>query len=73
MSLAEGVAYGNLVGVASSYGMNRVTSGSSATSALYLKVIGDSQTGQRMPPSGTLSQDQIEMIRDWIDAGAANN
>ncbi|MEZ4647901.1 MAG: hypothetical protein R3E97_03795 [Candidatus Eisenbacteria bacterium] len=73
MSLAAGSAYGNMVGVASAYGMDRVTPGSPFSSVLYLKVIGDSETGQRMPPSGSLTADQIEMIRAWIEAGAAND
>ncbi len=74
MSLAAGSAYNNLVNAASSYGIDRVEPGDAQNSALWLKVIGDQSTGNRMPLFMTpLTQDQTDMIRDWIDAGALDN
>lgn len=43
--------------------------GSSATSRLYLKLIG-TEFGQQMPPTGPLRQEQIDIIKRWIDEGA---
>ncbi len=74
MSLASGSAYGNLVDVASAYGIDRVEPGNSAASALYLKVAGDASTGSRMPLGrAALSTDDIDRIAAWIDAGAKND
>lgn len=43
--------------------------GSSATSRVYLKLLGP-RFGQQMPPTGPLAPEQIEIIRRWIDEGA---
>jgi ankyrin repeat protein len=43
--------------------------GSSASSRLYLRLIGN-QWGPQMPPTGALSQEQINTIKAWIDQGA---
>ncbi|MBI3048540.1 MAG: ankyrin repeat domain-containing protein [Acidobacteria bacterium] len=43
--------------------------GSSATSRVYLKLLGP-RFGQQMPPTGPLAPAQIEIIRRWIDEGA---
>lgn len=43
--------------------------GSSATSRLYLKLIG-TQFGQQMPPTGPLPQEAVDTIKRWIDEGA---
>jgi ankyrin repeat protein len=43
--------------------------GSSGNSRLYLKLLG-SQFGPQMPPTGPLSAEQIETIKNWIDQGA---
>ncbi len=73
MSLAPGAAWGNLVDVASGWGMDRVEPGDADNSALYLKVIGTS-IGSRMPLGRpAISSDQAEMIRAWIEAGALDN
>src|SRR5262245_58048798 len=44
--------------------------GSSASSRLYLRLVG-SNYGQQMPPEGSLSQGEIGVIKAWIDQGAA--
>ncbi len=46
-----------------------ITPGNSVGSRLYLKLIG-SQYGPQMPPTGSLSPEQIDVIKAWIDQGA---
>jgi hypothetical protein len=78
MSLASGVARGNLVNVVSAYGgRQRVSPGNAANSVLYLKVIGSAITGGaggRMPlGAAALSQAETDSIAAWINRGALNN
>jgi ankyrin repeat protein len=46
-----------------------ITPGNSAASRLYYKLIGN-QYGPQMPLTGPLSQEQINIIKAWIDQGA---
>jgi ankyrin repeat protein len=46
-----------------------IVPGNSAASRLYLKLIGN-QYGPQMPPTEPLTQEQIEIIKTWIDEGA---
>lgn len=48
----------------------RVVPGNSANSMLYHRLIG-SEFGPQMPPKGPLRPEQITLIQDWIDHGAA--
>lgn len=77
LNLQQGSAYGNLVNVASRQNgaFLRVKPGDAANSYLYMKLIGDSRaSGDRMPQgSAPLSDSQLDVIRDWINAGAENN
>src|SRR5207302_6057998 len=52
-------------------GANRasIVPGVSGSSPVYLKLIGK-QPGLRMPPSGPLAAEQIEVVKTWIDQGA---
>ncbi len=43
--------------------------GSSESSRLYQRLIG-SQFGAQMPPTGVLAQDEIAILKRWIDEGA---
>ena len=43
--------------------------GNADGSRLYLRVAG-TKFGQRMPPTGPLSAEQINLIKTWIDQGA---
>jgi hypothetical protein len=55
---------------------DRVVTGSSATSYLYVKVSQPDPPGGgsgRMPPGLPLEDCEIEAIRTWIDDGAAND
>jgi ankyrin repeat protein len=44
--------------------------GSSASSRLYLRVAGNTQFGNRMPPTGPLKAEEVAVIKAWIDGGA---
>jgi len=46
-----------------------IAPGNSAGSRFYLKLIGN-QYGTQMPPTGPLSQEQINTLKAWIDQGA---
>jgi ankyrin repeat protein len=48
---------------------SRIRPGSSATSRLYLRLIG-SDYGPQMPPTGALPPEEIARIKAWIDEGA---
>jgi ankyrin repeat protein len=51
-------------------GRRRVVPGSSGNSFLYHRVKGG-EYGLQMPPSGPLRPEQVQVIRTWIDQGAA--
>lgn len=82
LSLAEGAAYGNLVGVPANNpnaGMSRVTPGDPEASFMFKKInctnlnsIPDTPYGRRMPRSGPpyLSAEDQARILDWIQQGA---
>ena len=46
-----------------------IVPGNSAGSHLHLKLIGN-KYGPQMPPTGPLAQEQIDVIKAWIDQGA---
>lgn len=78
MSLEEGEAYANLVGVKRSFDSEiRVVADDTDSSFIIDKLEGNnlgSSRGERMPLGGSyLDQDVIDVIRDWIDAGAKND
>jgi len=77
MNLSEGMAYANIVNVASSEqpSLDRIKPDDPDESYLYLKVTGDSSiSGSRMPlGGGALSQDLLDLLRDWIERGAPND
>lgn len=77
--LEESVAFGNLVGVrpdnpvARNQGFLRVDPGRPENSFLVMKLEGPGRgQGERMPLGMTpLSPQQIDLVRRWIEAGAA--
>jgi hypothetical protein len=77
MDLREGAAFSNIVNVASSErpSLDRIEPSDPDNSYLYLKVIGDSSiSGSRMPRGApALSQNLIDLLRDWIERGAPND
>jgi hypothetical protein len=77
MNLSAGNTFVNTVGVDSTElsGFKRVAPGNAADSYLYMKVAGDPRIlGERMPYfAGTLTVDELEGVRAWIDAGALDN
>jgi ankyrin repeat protein len=46
----------------------RIVPGNSSASPVYRRLVGDA--GAQMPPQAPLSQEQIQVIRTWIDQGA---
>ncbi len=50
-----------------------VIPGDAINSLLVQKLQGTQQTGSIMPPSGKLSDTEIQIIIDWINAGAPDN
>ncbi|MCH7700398.1 MAG: hypothetical protein IID37_01805 [Planctomycetes bacterium] len=81
LSLSAGTSHGNIVGVASSAGMNLVEAGDHLNSYLWHKINGtqggvSGGSGGQMPdgcPTGTnpcLSSTDIDKVADWIDDGA---
>jgi hypothetical protein len=82
LDLSASVSYANLVGVepqnavARASGQLRVTPGAPDESFLMHKLTGDLQPGEGapMPLLGSpLSPSEIELVRSWIAAGAAND
>ena len=75
--LREGLAYDDLVGQPSVQDANLtlVAPGDAQSSLVFLKVSSDSPpVGSMMPLGGpALSDDEIELIRQWIDQGAEDN
>ena len=47
----------------------RIVPGNSSASPVYRRLVADGP-GAQMPPQGPLSQDQISIIKTWIDQGA---
>lgn len=67
--------HGSLVGAPSEYiqatRATRIVAGTSTASWFYVKISEPLPPGGRMPSGGALSQCDIDMIRTWIQAGAA--
>jgi hypothetical protein len=73
LRLDEGVSYGLLVNVASGQtpSVLRVNPGNPDQSYIVQKIQGNAAGGVRMPYGGPyLSQAQIDLVRNWIAAGA---
>jgi mono/diheme cytochrome c family protein len=50
-----------------------VVPGNSRSSVLAQKITGVPADGEIMPPPGLMSEERIQLIIDWINAGAPNN
>jgi hypothetical protein len=74
LDLRSGLAHANLVNVpASESALDRVEPGEPGQSWLYLKLTGQQNVGDAMPPGGSLPADALELIRTWIEEGALDN
>ncbi len=75
LNLEAGSSYANLVGIASSQepGTQRVNAGNPDSSYLVQKLEGTAATGTVMPPSGGIAQADIDVVRQWISAGAIDD
>ncbi len=59
--------------VGNSYGTTLVVAGDADASGLVDKIEANPQFGSRMPQGGTLTGDQIQTIKAWINEGALDN
>jgi Planctomycete cytochrome C len=50
--------------------VRRVVPGGVENSLLYKRLLGDSEYGPQMPPTGSLRPEQIDIIKIWIEQGA---
>ena len=77
LDLSNGKAHANLVNVASTNdpAKVRVIPNDADSSYLYFKIIGNPGDGTlRMPIGGNpLPDNEIQLLKNWIDAGAKNN
>lgn len=75
LNLSEGLAFDNIVGSTSSFSDGiLVLANDSANSLLFQKIGPNPPFGRRMPLGRSpLSDDDIQRIADWIDAGALDN
>jgi hypothetical protein len=75
MNLSSGMAYGNIVNVASTSepGFMRVLPSDAENSYIVVKLEGRQNVGARMPLTGSITSDQIQTIKNWINNGAPNN
>ncbi len=76
LNLSAGLAYSNIVNVASVQMSNlfRIEPGDPDNSYLVRKVQGTGIVADRMPLGAEpLTQDQIDLIRQWVSDGAPNN
>ncbi len=76
LNLSQGVAYSNIVNVASTQvpASMRVLPGDAANSYLVKKIEGTQIVGVRMPKDrSALSSVSIQNIKNWINRGAKNN
>ena len=75
LDLSSGLSHGNLVGVESAQfiGAIRVIAANSFNSLLYQKLTGTQGVarGNHMPPTGLISPETRELVRRWIEEGAA--
>lgn len=54
-------------------GLERVVPGDPDNSLLYLKLVPNPPCGDQMPVMSSLKDEQIELVRQWIAAGANND
>jgi len=76
LNLSQGVAYSNIVNVASTQvpASMRVLPGDAANSYLVKKIEGTQTVGVRMPKDrSALSSVSIQNIKNWVNRGAKNN
>lgn len=75
LDLSEGVAYDNIVNVASTEvpSLMLVEPGNAEDSYLFIKITGDDRIALgtfQMPIGGELTEEQIDLVEEWIEAGA---
>jgi mono/diheme cytochrome c family protein len=72
LDLRPDLSHGHLVGVAAQASAGTlVVAGDAAGSVLYQRLTGDGLG--IMPPDGALNTTTLDLVRQWIDEGAADN
>jgi len=72
LNVSEGHAFGQLVDINASQenGIKRVAPGDAENSYLIIKLEDRQTIGAAMPLGGSLSSDEVQLIRNWIESGA---
>ena len=75
LNLSGGSSYANLVNVASTQDRTkmRILPGDATNSWMVMKIENRQTVGGKMPPSGSLTANQIQNIKNWVTQGAKNN
>jgi len=75
LNLEAANSYAMLIGIAATQdaGVQRVNPGNPNLSYLISKLEGPGASGGQMPPSGPMPQAEIDVIRQWITAGAVDD
>lgn len=73
--LESGQAYAKLVNISSTEepSKKRVLPNDAQNSYLVIKIEGRQTIGARMPLGGSLTNDNIQLIKNWTNKGAKNN
>jgi hypothetical protein len=64
---------GSMTGGCMGMPFTRVKAGDPANSLLVQKLENKQRCGNSMPPGGMISADKIQLVKDWIMAGAKND
>ncbi len=75
LNLLQGQAYSNLYNVSSTQvnTKKRVLPNDADNSYLVIKIEGKQTVGSKMPLGGSLSDTNIQLIKNWINKGAKDN
>jgi len=74
LDLRSGQSHGNLVGVTSTESaLSLVEAGLPAQSWLFLKLTGQHDVGDAMPPGGSVGAANLDLVESWITEGALDN
>lgn len=75
MNLSSGQAYANTVNVPSTQDPSfmRVLPSDAQNSYLVMKIEGRQTSGAKMPASGSLTSNQVQNIKNWVNQGAKDN
>ena len=73
LNLSEGNAFASLVNVSNAAGQTYVIPGDPENSLLYQIIQESVGDIRQMPPGFEVEDDDVALVKAWIEAGAANN